>query len=58
MCLNNFLLVERQYTALLGHPNFTLIVIIRNLSDYTKAATGVDYILHQAALGSVHSLDQ
>jgi UDP-N-acetylglucosamine 4-epimerase len=26
---------------------------IRNLADCQKAATGVDYILHQAALGSV-----
>jgi len=36
------------------NPNFTLIVgDIRNNADCQKAVTGVDYVLHQAALGSV-----
>jgi UDP-N-acetylglucosamine 4-epimerase len=36
------------------NPNFTLIVgDIRNLSECIKAAKGADFILHQAALGSV-----
>ena len=36
------------------NPNFTLMVgDIRNLADCHKAAAGVEYILHQAALGSV-----
>ena len=37
-----------------GNPNFTLIEgDIRNLEDCKKAVQGVDYVLHQAALGSV-----
>lgn len=36
------------------HPNFTLIEgDIRNLADCKLAVEGVDYVLHQAALGSV-----
>lgn len=36
------------------NPNFTLIEgDIRNLSDCQKAVQGVDYVLHEAALGSV-----
>lgn len=39
---------------LFDHPSFTFIQgDIRNLSDCVKAVSGVDYILHQAALGSV-----
>ena len=38
----------------LNNSNFTLIEgDIRNLEDCQKASKGVDYILHQAALGSV-----
>lgn len=38
----------------LSNPDFTLIEgDIRNLEDCTKAVEGVDYVLHQAALGSV-----
>lgn len=38
----------------LENPNFTLIEgDIRNHSDCNKAVEGVDYVLHQAALGSV-----
>ncbi|OYD44468.1 LPS biosynthesis protein WbpP [Sphingobacterium cellulitidis] len=37
-----------------GNPNFTLIEgDIRNTEDCDKAVQGVDYVLHQAALGSV-----
>ena len=55
VCLDNFATGRTSNIQhLLSHPNFTLIVgDIRNLSDCHKAATGVDYILHQAALGSV-----
>ncbi len=38
----------------LTHPRFKLIVgDIRNLDDCKKACDGVEYIMHQAALGSV-----
>src|SRR5690606_26243011 len=38
----------------LSNSNFTLIEgDIRNLEDCQKALNGVDYVLHQAALGSV-----
>ena len=38
----------------LDNPNFTLIEgDIRNQEDCSKAVVGVDYVLHQAALGSV-----
>lgn len=57
VCLDNFAtghienllpLIEEFKTA------FTLIVgDIRNLSDCRKAVEGVDYVLHEAALGSV-----
>ncbi len=55
VCLDNFATGRTQNIQhLLSHPNFTLIVgDIRNLSDCHKAVTGVDYILHEAALGSV-----
>lgn len=37
-----------------GNPNFELIEgDIRNTSDCEKSVKGVDYVLHQAALGSV-----
>ena len=55
MCLDNFATGRTQNIQhLLAHPDFTLIVgDIRNLADCHKAAQGVDYILHEAALGSV-----
>ncbi len=54
-CLDNFTTGKREnITHLLGNPKFTLIKgDIRNLDDCHKACEGVDYILHQAALGSV-----
>jgi UDP-N-acetylglucosamine 4-epimerase len=54
-CLDNFATGKRENVdSLKDHPKFTLIEgDIRNLSDCQKACEGVDYILHQAALGSV-----
>ena len=55
VCLDNFATGRTQNIQhLLENPNFTLIVgDIRNLADCHKAAKGVDFILHEAALGSV-----
>ena len=55
VCLDNFATGKRENIAgLLNNGNFTLIEgDIRNLEDCQKASKGVDYILHQAALGSV-----
>jgi UDP-N-acetylglucosamine 4-epimerase len=55
VCLDNFATGRTQNIQhLLTNPNFTLIVgDIRNLADCHKAAQGVEYILHEAALGSV-----
>jgi UDP-N-acetylglucosamine 4-epimerase len=55
ICLDNFATGKRgNLTQLLKNPNFTLIEgDIRNLEDCIKATTGVDFVLHQAALGSV-----
>jgi len=55
VCLDNFATGRTQNIQhLLSNPNFKLIVgDIRNLADCHKAAQGVDYILHEAALGSV-----
>jgi len=55
VCLDNFATGRTQNVQhLLENPNFTLIVgDIRNVADCHKAAQGVDYILHEAALGSV-----
>ena len=55
ICLDNFATGKTQNIQhLLNNPNFTLIVgDIRNIADCHKAVAGVDYILHEAALGSV-----
>ena len=55
ICLDNFATGKREnLTQLLKKPNFKLIEgDIRNLEDCIKATKGVDYVLHQAALGSV-----
>ena len=55
VCLDNFATGHRHnLTACLENHNFTLIEgDIRNLSDCQKAVEAVDYVLHQAALGSV-----
>jgi UDP-N-acetylglucosamine 4-epimerase len=55
ICLDNFSTGKRHNIEnFLSDPNFTLIVgDIRNLEDCQKACEGVEYVLHQAALGSV-----
>lgn len=55
VCLDNFSTGHRHnLAALLSNPNFTLIEgDIRHLSDCEKAVAGCDYVLHEAALGSV-----
>jgi UDP-N-acetylglucosamine 4-epimerase len=55
ICLDNFATGKRNNIAgFLEDSNFTFIEgDIRNLDDCMLAASGVDYILHQAALGSV-----
>jgi UDP-N-acetylglucosamine 4-epimerase len=54
-CLDNFATGHRKNIGhLLSNPDFTLIEgDIRNLTDCKKAVEGADYVLHQAALGSV-----
>lgn len=54
-CLDNFATGHlHNIEHLLGSYNFSLIKAdIRNLEDCLKASKGVDFILHQAALGSV-----
>jgi UDP-N-acetylglucosamine/UDP-N-acetylgalactosamine 4-epimerase len=55
ICLDNFATGKRENIAhLKTNDNFTLIEgDIRQLEDCFKATKGVDYVLHQAALGSV-----
>jgi UDP-N-acetylglucosamine 4-epimerase len=55
VCLDNFATGKREnLVELLKDSNFTLIEgDIRKLEDCLKASQGVDYVLHQAALGSV-----
>ena len=55
VCLDNFATGKRQnIEPLLNHPNFTFLEgDIRNLEDCKNAVDGVNYVLHQAALGSV-----
>ena len=54
-CLDNFSTGKQENIAhLYSNPKFHLIKgDIRNLKDCQNACKGVDYILHQAALGSV-----
>ena len=54
-CLDNFSTgFHHNINHLKADPNFLLIEgDIRNLETCKKAAEGQDYILHQAALGSV-----
>ena len=54
-CLDNFATGKREnLKEALEHPNFTLIEgDIRNYSDCQNAVEDCDYVLHQAALGSV-----
>ena len=54
-CLDNFATGHlKNLDAVINHPNFTLIEgDIRDLATCQKACTDQDYVLHQAALGSV-----
>ncbi|MEP3836982.1 MAG: SDR family oxidoreductase [Algibacter sp.] len=55
VCLDNFSTGKRiNVEPFLSNPNFKLIEgDIRNLKDCQKACENVDYVLHEAALGSV-----
>lgn len=55
VCLDNFATGKREnLMEAAKNPEFTLIEgDIRNLADCKKAVEGCDYVLHQAALGSV-----
>lgn len=55
VCLDNFATGKRDnILEFLDNPNFILIEgDIRKLEDCLKASKNVDYVLHQAALGSV-----
>ncbi|UAM96651.1 SDR family oxidoreductase [Polaribacter litorisediminis] len=55
VCLDNFATGRKEnLAAIVNNPNFTLITgDIRNLQDCLLATKGVDFVLHQAALGSV-----
>jgi UDP-N-acetylglucosamine/UDP-N-acetylgalactosamine 4-epimerase len=55
VCFDNFATGHRHNIKdYINHPNFSLIEgDIRNLTDCQKAVQGADYVLHQAALGSV-----
>ena len=55
ICLDNFATGKKEnVTPFLTNPNYTLIEgDIRNISDCKLAVKDVDYVLHQAALGSV-----
>lgn len=55
ICLDNFATGHRHNLKdFINNTNFRMIEgDIRNLTDCQKAVQGVDYVLHQAALGSV-----
>ena len=55
ICMDNFATGKREnIKEYLKNPNFTLLEAdIRKLEDCLKATKDVDYVLHQAALGSV-----
>jgi UDP-N-acetylglucosamine 4-epimerase len=55
ICLDNFSTGHKHNIShLIENPNFTLLEgDIRNIEDCKKATIGIDYVLHQAALGSV-----
>lgn len=55
VCLDNFSTGHHHnLKEFLGNPHFKLIEgDIRNINDCKLAVEGVDYVLHQAALGSV-----
>jgi len=55
VCLDNFATGHRHnIISFLQNPKYSLLEgDIRNFIDCQKAVAGVDYVLHQAALGSV-----
>lgn len=55
VCLDNFATGKREnINAFLGNPKFELKEgDIRNYEDCENAVKGIDYVFHQAALGSV-----
>ncbi len=55
ICLDNFATGKKENISdLIPNKNFNLMVgDIRSIEDCLKATNGVDYVLHQAALGSV-----
>ena len=55
VCLDNFITGHRKnIEEFFSNENFTLVEgDIRNYDDCLKAVSGCDYVLHQAALGSV-----
>jgi UDP-N-acetylglucosamine 4-epimerase len=55
VCLDNFATGHRHNLKdFIENPNFRLIEgDIRNAADCSEAVKGVDYVMHQAALGSV-----
>lgn len=55
VCLDNFSTgYHHNVASFIENPNYTLFEgDIRNMIDCQKAVEGVDYVLHQAALGSV-----
>jgi UDP-N-acetylglucosamine 4-epimerase len=55
VCLDNFATGKREnLDPFVGNDNFTLVEgDIRNLEDCQRAVVDADYVLHEAALGSV-----
>ena len=55
VCFDNFSTGHKHnISSFLDNPNYTLIEgDIQNLDECHKAVKNVDYVLHQAALGSV-----
>lgn len=55
ICLDNFATGHKKnIQEFFNHKNFTFIEgDIRNLNDCNRAVQNIDYVLHQAALGSV-----
>jgi UDP-N-acetylglucosamine 4-epimerase len=55
VCLDNFATGHRHnLDAVMNHPNFKLIEgDIRDLDTCHQACIGIDYVMHEAALGSV-----
>ena len=55
VCLDNFATGSfNNLKSIIEHPNFKLLVgDIRNIDDCKKAVENVEYVFHEAALGSV-----